>query len=126
MYRFNKASRDEDNNFTKYIDSNIFVFFVFQVITIEQILLFLFPYLFMLDCVFRVILFHEFWKSPLQLVNTTVFLESKQHLIKAVFSKMLIDRRKRLFVAKRTTSRSIFSFFQSKSILVSNDPSFQA
>ena len=65
----------------------------------------------------RVILFHEFWKSPLQLVNTTVFLKSKQHLLKPVFSKMQIDQRKRLFVAERTTSKSdFFSFFQSKSI----------
>ena len=57
----------------------------------------------------RVILFHEFWKSPLQLVNTTVFLKSKQYLLKTVFSKMQIDQRKRLFVAERTTSK-IFIF----------------
>ena len=58
-----------------------------------------------------VILFHEFWKSPLQLVNTTVFSKSKQHLLKAVFSKMQIDWRKRLFVAERTTSKSDFFIF---------------
>ena len=59
----------------------------------------------------RVILFHEFWKSPLQLVNTTVFLNSKQHLLTPIFSKMQIDRRKRLFVAERTTSKSDFFIF---------------
>ena len=64
----------------------------------------------------RVILFHEFWKSPLQLVNTTVFFNSKQHLLKPIFSKMKIDRRKRLFVAERTTSKSDFFIFQNRSI----------
>ena len=46
--------------------------------------------------------------NTIQAINTTVFFNFKQHLLKAFFDKIKIDDRKRLFVAEKPGFKSDF------------------